>query len=67
MAIALAREMTPVGSTGIAGLSKELRLVMAEAVEGKTSGLAESPVEDEVEKARRARDEKARQAVPGDS
>lgn len=63
LALALALQVTAAGATGIAGLSKELRTVRAEALAGTP---AAAPVtaedEDEVERARRRREEKRAQA-----
>lgn len=61
LALALASQVTAVGGTGIAGLSKELRQVMTEALSGVIS--VEDEPEDEVDKARRAREYKAREAA----
>ena len=62
LAIELARQMTTAGATGIASLSKELRTVMAEAL--NTDPPADrAEVEDEVDRARRARERKTRDAA----
>lgn len=61
LALELAKRMSSPGETGISSLSKELRTVMAAALEGKTPAAAE--VEDEVDKARQARERKAREAA----
>lgn len=62
LAIELARRMSSPGETGISSLSKELRTVMAAALEGKAPASGEG-VEDEIDKARRARERKAREAA----
>lgn len=68
LAVQLARQMSAAGATGISGLSKEFRAVRAEALAqaktpaaGQGAAPADEP-EDEVEKARRRRDE-AREAA----
>lgn len=70
MALQLARNMTAVDATGVAGLSKELDRIRALALEGweppgvqpQPDPVAEVEVEDEVEAARRRREEKAEAA-----
>lgn len=63
LAVELAKQMTASGVTGIASLSKELRTVMAAALAGVTPAAAESDDVDEVAKARKARESKARAAA----
>ena len=63
LAVELAKQMTAAGATGIASLSKELRNVMVSALDGSTPGAAEPEIEDEVDKARRAREHKASAAA----
>jgi hypothetical protein len=62
-ALLLAEQASTPGATGVAGLLKELRTVMAEALAGvPTKGSA--PVKDQVAEARKRRDaKKARQAA----
>lgn len=67
LALEIARRMTAVDATGVSGLSKELRQVRAEALDGAelpggTSG-APAETENEVERARRRREEKAAAAA----
>lgn len=64
LALQLAKRLSTPEESGISSLSKELRTVMAAALEGRTPPTAEqAEPEDEVEKARRARDAKARKAA----
>lgn len=68
LAVQLARKLVDVDATGVSGLSKELRAVLAEALEGyEPPAAGDQPaeaadVDDEVTRARRAR-EQARQAA----
>lgn len=62
LALQLAKRLSSPEESGISSLSKELRTVMAAALEGRTPPAAEEP-EDEVDQARRRRDEKARAAA----
>ncbi len=69
LAMQLARKLAGAGDSGVSSLSKELRTVMAAAMEGQLppSGHDEKPAAEEVdpvEKARRDR-ERARQAAVG--
>lgn len=64
LAIELARQMTAAGATGISSLSKELRVVMDVALAGVAPKSGEGAVEeDEVAKARQARERKTRNAA----
>jgi hypothetical protein len=64
LALQLARKMSAVDATGVAALSKELRLVMIEALaDGKPSEPAPEEVDDEVALARKAREAKAAAAA----
>jgi hypothetical protein len=63
LAIELAKQVTAAGATGIAGLSKELRTVMASALRGAEPRNEQPARDDEVDKARRRREQKARQAA----
>lgn len=63
LALQLAKRLSTPEESGISSLSKELRTVMAAALEGHVPPAAEEQPEDEVEKARRARDAKARKAA----
>src|SRR5689334_6727905 len=63
LALQLAKRLSTPEESGISSLSKELRTVMAAALEGRTPPTAEAEPEDEVEKARRRRDEKSRAAA----
>lgn len=63
LAIELARKVSAVEATGVSGLSKELRVVRAEALAGaEPVESAAEPEEDEVEKARRRREEARKKA-----
>jgi hypothetical protein len=62
LALQLATRLSTPDESGISSLSKELRTVMAAALEGRTPPAGEEP-EDEVETARRRRDDKARAAA----
>ena len=62
LALQLAKRLSSPEESGISSLSKELRTVMAAALEGRTPPADEEP-EDEVDQARRRRDEKARAAA----
>ncbi len=59
LAVELAQRMVAPGETGIASLSKELRTVMDSALGG---GPVPAAVEDEVDRARKARDKVRRSA-----
>lgn len=61
LALQLAKRLSSPDESGISSLSKELRTVMAAALEGRTPPAAEA--EDEVDQARRRRDDKARAAA----
>lgn len=71
LAVQLARQVTAVDAKGVAGLSKELRAVLTEALEGveptpPSPETAEEPpaeADDEVARAREARERKARDAA----
>lgn len=65
LALQLAKRLSTPEESGISSLSKELRTVMASALEGRTPPSAEGAAEpeDEVDKARKARDAKARAAA----
>lgn len=63
LALQLAKRLSSPEESGISSLSKELRTVMSAALDGYTPPSAEAEPEDEVEKARRARDAKARKAA----
>lgn len=63
LALQLAKRLSTPEESGISSLSKELRTVMAAALAGRTPPTAEAEPEDEVEKARRRRDEKSRAAA----
>lgn len=64
LALQLAKRLAQPDESGIAGLSKELRTVMAAALEGSIPAAAdEDDSDDEVAKARRARELKARNAA----
>lgn len=68
LALQLARKMSAVDATGVASLSKELRTVMDAALAGANPAPADEPAEaapevDEVQKARRRRDDIARAAA----
>lgn len=64
LAITLAGRMAAPGESGISSLSKELRTVMASALEGVApTGDEGAEPEDEVDRARRARESKTRQAA----
>ena len=69
LAMQLARRLATPDESGISALSKELRTVMAAAVDGSNPPPAEDsgaePVDDEVEAARRRREEKRRAAGGG--
>jgi hypothetical protein len=72
LALQLAERIADRSESGISALSKELRTVMTEALDGVTpeqggdeAAEPEPDVEDEVERARRRRDEKARLAGGG--
>lgn len=63
LAIQLARKVSAADATGVASLSKELRLVMAEALGEQAGGEPESSdPDDELRKKRDAKREAARQA-----
>lgn len=62
LAIQLAKQVTAAGATGIASLSKELRLVMSEALAG-TQVLAAEPDDDVVVQMKERRERKAREAA----
>lgn len=65
LAIALARQVTAVGATGVAGLSKELRAAKAEALAGLEAPPADQPKDpdDELRERRDAKRAAARQAA----
>ncbi|MBJ8342788.1 hypothetical protein JGU71_28250 [Antrihabitans sp. YC3-6] len=63
LAVELARQLTAQGASGISSLSKELRTVMATALDGASVKSAPADADDEVSKAREARERKARQAA----
>jgi hypothetical protein len=65
LALTLAKQIVAEGATGISSLSKELRVVMGEALAGaRPQGeSASGEPEDEVQKAREARERKARNAA----
>jgi hypothetical protein len=63
LALQLARRIVNPDESGVSSLSKELRTVMAAALAHEAPPSANDELEDEVEKARRARDAKARKAA----
>lgn len=62
LALQLAREMAAPGATGIAAMSKELRVVMADALGGR-SGSQGEPESDVVNEIKERRERKAREAA----
>lgn len=65
LALTLAQQIVATGATGISSMSKELRVVMGEALAGARPQLGAVPdePEDEVQKAREARERTARNAA----
>ena len=63
LAVSLAKRLSDPDETGASSLSKELRTVMAAALEGVTPPSAKDEDDDEVAKARAARERKASQAA----
>ena len=63
LAVELARQVSAVDATGVAGLSRELRVVIAEALADVATVPAGVPVADEVDEVRSRREAKAREAT----
>ena len=64
VALEVARQLVKPGTTGISSLSKEFRLVVAEALAGSESVKTEQPVgEDQMDQIKERRERKARTAT----